>query len=97
MAVLCFFASREMALALHAEFRSDARSLEDRTCIMLDLFPDALKAYADIGRSLATGEHVDTEIDAVGGDSDAAETIEPCLCGSGRAQRVCCGAHRVLH
>ena len=36
MAVLCFFSSREMAQALHAEFRTDARSLEERARVMLE-------------------------------------------------------------
>jgi hypothetical protein len=89
-----------MAQALHSEFRTDARSLEDRARIMLDLFPDALKAYADIGRSLATGEDDDheaegTDVDAV--DALHVEAVESCACGSGHPQRECCGKHRVLH
>lgn len=97
MAVLCFFSSREMAQALHAEFRTDARSLEDRARIMLDLFPEALKAYADIGRSLATGEHDDDELDEGDVAPDDAAVAETCPCGSGRSHSECCGRHRVLH
>lgn len=91
MAVLCFFSSREMAQALHSEFRTDARSLEDRARIMLDLFPDALKAYADIGRSLAAGEHDDAS------DTAPSEVVEACPCGSGDSYPECCGVRRTLH
>lgn len=97
MAVLCFFSSREIAQALHAEFRTDARSLEDRARVMLDLFPEALKAYADIGRSLASGEHDDA--DEASWDADPADSdgIDACDCGSGTPRHQCCGARRVLH
>jgi uncharacterized protein len=93
MAVLCFFASREMAQALHSEIRADVSSLEDRARIMLDLFPDALKAYADIGRSLATGDN-DEDADVDGTDADI---VDACPCGSGDTYRECCGVHRILH
>lgn len=97
MAVLCFFSSRETAQALHAEFRTDARSLEDRARIMLDLFPEALKAYADIGRSLATGEPEDDHDPAWDLDVVGADGIDRCECGSGTPRHRCCAARRVLH
>ncbi len=92
MAVLSFFSSREMAQALHSEFRTDARSFEDRARTMLDLFPDALKAYADIGRSLAAGEHDDDELEAAD-----AEFVNACPCGSGDPYLECCGVRRSVH
>jgi yecA family protein len=95
MAVLCFFASPEMARALHAEFRTDARSFKERAQTMLELLPEALNAYADIGRSLAAGV-TDEEIED---DADDARVspYEGCACGSGRAFSVCCGASRHVH
>lgn len=95
MAVLCFFSSREMAQALHAEFRTDARSLEERARVMLDLLPEALNAYADIGRCLATGlPHEDDDEEPPAAEQDA---YAACACGSGRPHRLCCGASRLVH
>lgn len=95
MAVLCFFSSREMAQALHEEFHTDARSLEERARVMLDLLPAALNAYADIGRCLATGAAIDEEEEDEGAANDPQWSV--CACGSGRPGRLCCGASRHLH
>ncbi len=96
MAVLCFFASPEMARALHAEFRTDARSLKERAQTMLDLLPEALNAYADIGRCLAAGgmeEEIGDETD----DDSPVDPCDACACGSGHAFSVCCGFSRHVH
>ncbi len=91
MAVLCFFASPALAEALHEEFSSDARSLEERATTMLALFPEALNAYADIGRSLAAGSGSPER------NAPATPAYARCPCGSGRRFSFCCGASRCLH
>lgn len=99
MAVLCFFSSRETAEALHAGFRTGARSLEDRARLMLELLPDALKAYADIGRNLAVGSQDDAD-DESRDDPVAVGSVgsfEDCPCGSGHPRRLCCGTTRTVH
>jgi len=95
MAVLCFFSSAEMAQALHAEFRTGARSLEERARVMLDLLPEALNAYADIGRCLAAGCTDDDEPNAQPAVEQDAFML--CACGSGRLHGQCCGASRAVH
>ena len=101
MAVLCFFSSREVAEALHAEFRTDAHSLEERAATMLSLFPEALNAYADIGRCLAAGaSNTHARMQkclAAAAGSSAAGSCEPCPCGSGSPFDVCCGSSRRVH
>jgi yecA family protein len=96
MAVLCFFASPEMARALHAEFRTDASSLKERAQTMLELLPEALNVYADIGRCLATGE-MDHAIEGSSDDDAPGGPCDTCGCGSGHAFNVCCGVSRHLH
>jgi uncharacterized protein len=96
MAVLCFFASPAVAEALHEEFESDACSLEDRASTMLALLPEALNAYADIGRCLAeSAPGVGRR--AAAAPPRAKQTEERCPCGSGRRFGLCCGAERCLH
>jgi uncharacterized protein len=92
MAVLCFFASPALATALHEEFCSDSRSLEERANTMLALFPEALNAYADIGRSLAASA-TEPEADVV----PAMPSYARCPCGSGRRFSLCCGSSRCVH
>ena len=94
MAVLCFFASREVAQALHEEFCTNAQSLEDRASMMLALFPEALNAYADIGRRLAADVH---DFERIGRQRSSMQSYDPCPCGSGRSFRLCCGCSRCLH
>lgn len=97
MAVLCFFSSREMAQALHAEFRTDARSLEERARVMLELLPEALNAYADIGRALATGASDEDDEDNDEEHRLACGSYARCPCGSGRLHCLCCGLSRFVH
>jgi len=94
MAVLCFFASREVAEALHEEFSTDSRSLEERAATMLSLFPDALNAYADIGRGLAAGGN---EIRRGWRFAPETMTSDRCPCGSGRAFEACCRSRGSVH
>jgi yecA family protein len=84
-AVLSFFASREMAEALHAEFDSEADSLEDRAEAVLSLLPDALNAYASIGRSLGGGTDA---VGAGGGESYPGIDLEPPGFGGGKTRTL---------
>jgi uncharacterized protein YecA (UPF0149 family) len=89
MIALSFFGSRELAQAYVEASDGPTESLGAMAKRMRDLIPDALVAYADIGRTLAetySGPREPARREPKVGRND------PCPCGSGRKYKKCCGA-----
>ncbi|MEZ5445637.1 MAG: UPF0149 family protein [Gammaproteobacteria bacterium] len=95
--MLMFFSSREFAEALVKESVRPDSSIEDFAGSILLALPEAMCAYARVGRALQ-GAQVEGEIftdadpKAIRIDRDA-----PCPCGSGRKFKHCCGGPATLH
>ncbi len=92
---LMFFTSRELAEAMLAEEGSPFDSLEEAAGVFHRLFPEAMAAYAALGRSIHEAVYR-----AEYGDPPPAEPFmatapiernDPCPCGSGKKFKKCCG------
>lgn len=95
--MLMFFSSREFAEALVKESVRPDSSIESFAGSILLALPEAMRAYARVGRALqgaqAEGEmFTDADPQAIRVGRDA-----PCPCGSGRKFRHCCGGPATLH
>jgi uncharacterized protein len=97
MMALSFFVSRELADAYLAEFAATddstpAPSLVEIAETFREVFPEALREYALVGRSIFEVHRA--------ADADAREPVrstkvgrnKPCPCGSGKKYKRCCGA-----
>lgn len=87
MMVLSYFGSRQVAEALREEMSSNTR-VEEMAADMLDLVPDALHGYADIGRNTPNDFPARPQAPA---RSHKVGRNEPCPCGSGKKYKKCCG------
>jgi uncharacterized protein YecA (UPF0149 family) len=89
--VLSFFSGRELAESFLREAGGD-QSLEAMAQSMLKVLPEAMAAYAHLGRSIdqALRELEDRPRPA---RRTKVGRNEPCPCGSGRKYKRCCGAH----
>lgn len=88
--VLTFFASPKLAKAYHKEGKG-SRSLDELAETVVTLFPDAMREYAHLGRSIYQARR---EAGDFGTEPPARPTIgrnDPCPCGSGKKFKKCCG------
>ena len=88
--VLSFFASPALADAYHQEGKGKA-SLEQLAETVVTIFPDAMREYAHLGRSIY---QVRLEAGDLGQEPSARPKIgrnDPCPCGSGKKFKKCCG------
>lgn len=90
--VLTFFASPKLAQAYHKEGKGN-RSLDQLAETVVTLFPDAMREYAHLGRSIY-------QVRREAGDFNQAPLSrpnigrnDPCPCGSGKKFKKCCGAN----
>lgn len=95
--MLMFFSSRDFAETLVKESVRPGSSIESFAGSMLTALPEAMRAYARVGRALqgaqAEGEiFTDADPQTIRIDRDA-----PCPCGSGRKFKHCCGRPATLH
>lgn len=88
MMVLGFFASREFGEACANE-SSNPQPLAVAAGKMLDLFPDAMRELAALGRAI---EDAEREIARGPARRTKVGRNDPCPCGSGRKYKLCCGA-----
>ena len=89
MMILGLFSNRKLAEAFHQEIAvSSGQSLEEYVDRMLDMFDDAMRQYAHIGRSIQTVLDEQSQQPVV---SEAKiGRNEPCPCGSGKKYKKCC-------
>ncbi|MBI5450828.1 MAG: UPF0149 family protein [Gammaproteobacteria bacterium] len=91
--ILSFFASRELAETYHKEFKNhEHRSLVELAGDLVQLLPDAMHSYADMGRSLyeATLSEASIETQHPVRHQKIGRN-DPCPCGSGKKYKKCCG------
>jgi len=91
--VLCFFSSRDMATALHEDVKNKDVTLESLAKDMKKIFPEALSGIAHLGHSIQqviASRDSEDHSPNVGGKKVGRN--EPCLCGSGKKYKKCCGA-----
>jgi uncharacterized protein len=90
--VLCFFSSMNVATELHEDVKNEEVTIEEMAKNMVRLFPDALEGVAELGLSiqqvLARREGEDSGQEA---QSKKVGRNDPCLCGSGKKYKKCCG------
>ena len=89
--ILTFFSSPKLADAYHKEGKGKM-SLEHLADTVVRIFPDALIEYARLGRSIFQARR---EAGDLGQEPSARQAIgrnDPCLCGSGKKFKKCCGA-----
>jgi uncharacterized protein len=93
--VLSFFATRSMAEAHMAETGRPVSDLEETAALMRDLFADATRDYANIGRTIH--EILSGRRGAREESLDLAGKVgrnDPCPCGSGKKFKRCHGGGR---
>lgn len=88
--VLTFFSSPKLAKAYHKEGNGE-RSLSELADTVVTLFPEAMRAFAHLGRSIY-------QVRYEAGDFAEPPSIhrkigrnDPCPCGSGKKFKKCCG------
>ena len=94
---LTFFASRARAEDALEEMTGVETTLHGLAQTLQRLFPDAMAVYAGMGRALYEARLEDEGPRAGAAGPAAAADIpgrnEPCLCGSGKKYKKCCGRH----
>ncbi len=92
LAVLGFFSSRKVADGYCKGFKPGEMTLEEMAQKMADVFPEAMKRYAHLGRSIhrALLEYRYESQQPV--RSTKIGRNEPCPCGSGRKYKKCCAS-----
>lgn len=91
MMILSFFADAELASAYHAESAESGVTLEAMADSMLKLFPEAMRAYAHLGRTI-----YEAGLGQAGNISQSffadpkTGRNDPCPCGSGKKYKHCC-------
>ena len=88
--VLTFFTSLELAQAYHRE-GAGKRSLAQLAETVVKLFPDAMREHAHLGRAI---DQARREAGDLGSEPSGRPKIgrnDPCLCGSGKKFKKCCG------
>lgn len=87
---LTFFASLKLAQAYHQETK-ERSSLEQLAQSVMEIFPDAMREYAHLGRSIYQAR---LEVGDLNLEHSARAKIgrnDPCPCGSGKKFKKCCG------
>lgn len=87
---LGYFTSRQVAETILEERGDDELTLSELTGTMHESFPEAVRAYAAIGRSIQSALEIAQE--TVRRASPKVGRNAPCPCGSGRKFKKCCGA-----
>ena len=96
--VLTCFASRQLAQAYYAEGDGGdneirSMSFEKFAQTMVNLFPDAMASYANIGRTIfETNYENETPVQEPAKSTKIGRN-EPCTCGSGKKYKKCCGSN----
>jgi uncharacterized protein len=89
--VLTFFTSPKLADAYHKEGKGKT-SLEQLADTVVMIFPDALMEYAHLGWSIFQARREAGDLGQEPSDHPKIGRNDPCLCGSGKKFKKCCGA-----
>jgi len=87
--ILGLFSNRKLADAFHQEIAvSSGQTLEEYVASMLDMFDQAMREYAHLGRSIQTA--LDEQAHQPVVSESKIGRNEPCPCGSGKKYKKCC-------
>jgi uncharacterized protein len=89
--ILSFFSDRKLAEAYYQEVvKSSGQSLDEFAQMLLELFEEAMRGYAHLGRSIQTvlAEHSAPQRSYV--REHKVGRNDPCPCGSGKKYKHCC-------
>lgn len=90
--VLTFFSSPKLAQAYHEE-GAGKRSLAEMADTVVTLFPEAIRAFAHLGRSIYQVRYEAGDFEEVPPLRPKIGRNDPCPCGSGKKFKKCCGAN----
>lgn len=90
--VLTFFSSPKLAKAYHEE-GSSKRSLAEMAETVVTLFPEAMCAFAHLGRSIYRARCEAGDFEETSPLRPKIGRNDPCPCGSGKKFKKCCGAN----
>ena len=88
--VLSFFTSPKLAKAYHEE-GTGTTSLAQLAGTVVDIFPDALREYAHLGRSIYQARYEAGDLSPEPASGRKIGRNDPCPCGSGKKFKKCCG------
>ena len=88
--VLTFFSSPKLAKAYHKEGTGE-RSLSELADTVVTLFPEAMRAFAYLGRSIYQVRYEAGDFAEPPPISREIGRNDPCPCGSGKKFKKCCG------
>ncbi len=88
---LSFFTSPKLAEAYHQETKGTG-SLEQLAQSVIEIFPDAMREYAHLGRSIYQARLETGDLDLASSGSLKIGRNDPCPCGSGKKFKKCCNA-----
>jgi len=90
MALTCF-ASPKLARAYHKEGKGKT-SFEQFTETVVSIFSAAMREYAHLGRSIFQARREAGDLDPTISARPKTGRNDPCLCGSGKKFKKCCGS-----
>jgi uncharacterized protein len=86
---LSFFASLKLAEAYHQETKGKG-SLEQLAQNVMEIFPDAMREYAHLGRSIYQARLEAGDLEQEPSRRTKIGRNDPCPCGSGKKFKKCC-------
>ena len=86
---LSFFASLKLAEAYHQETKGKG-SLEQLAQNVMEIFPDAMREYAHLGRSIYQARLEAGDLEQEPSRRAKIGRNDPCPCGSGKKFKKCC-------
>ena len=87
---LTFFSSPKLAEAYRKETKRKG-NLEQFAQSVIEVFPEALREYAHLGRSIYRARHEVGDLDLEPSGRTKIGRNDPCPCGSGKKFKKCCG------
>lgn len=87
---LTFFSSPTLAEAYHQE-ENKKRTLAQLAKSVMKIFPDALREYAQLGRSIYRARLEAGDLHPEPARPTKIGRNDPCPCGSGKKFKKCCG------
>jgi uncharacterized protein len=88
---LTFFTSPKLAEAYHQETKRKG-TLEQLATAVIEIFPEAIREYAHLGRSIYQARFEMADLDLEPSNHTKIGRNDPCPCGSEKKFKKCCGA-----
>lgn len=88
---LTFFTSPTLAEVYHQEGKNKKSTLEQPAKFVMEIFPEAMREYAHLGRSIYQARLGTGDFDPEPSRHTKIGRNDPCPCGSGKKFKKCCG------